>query len=138
MKAARELHQDLWADAPSALASPTQPRAKHTAGPLVVQPNCADGFNIGVEQPVKGLNCTTFIRLGGSVAHRSPISLAGRAPIEKEEALANGRLWAASPELLESVHDLLGIIHSVCPEYDEATMCANARAAIAKATGEAA
>ena len=30
-----------------------------------------------------------------------------------------------------AIKDLLGIIHTVCPEYDEATMCANARATLA-------
>lgn len=34
-------------------------------------------------------------------------------------------------ELEIALKDILGIIHSVCPEYDEATMCANARATLA-------
>lgn len=34
-------------------------------------------------------------------------------------------------ELEVALKDVLGIIHTVCPEYDEATMCANARTALA-------
>lgn len=47
---------------------------------------------------------------------------------------ANG-IAQCVPALLEALKDVLGIIHTVCPEYDEATMCANARAAIAQAEG---
>jgi hypothetical protein len=61
----------------------------------------------------------------------------GRAPDDRSRAemIANARLISSAPALLEAVQDLLGIIHSVCPEYDEATMCANARAALALAEG---
>jgi len=48
---------------------------------------------------------------------------------------ADAKLYAAAPEMPEAITDLLGIIASVCPEYLESTMCANARAIHAKATG---
>lgn len=41
----------------------------------------------------------------------------------------------AADALVEAAYGLLAIIQSVCPEYDEAPVCAHARWAIAQAEG---
>ena len=51
-----------------------------------------------------------------------------------EESLANANLFAAAPELYESVQDLLGLIPA---DFEQSPMVSFAKAALAKARGEA-
>ena len=90
---------------------------KHTPGPWSFytepQPNGC---------PVVGSNGLLICMLGHSV----------RMADQKEIALANARLIAAAPELLEALKDIL----SNCLDSDGLSRAyENARAAIAKATG---
>lgn len=39
----------------------------------------------------------------------------------------------SQPALLEALSDILDLFRSVAPEYEQSTVCANARAAVAKA-----
>lgn len=82
----------------------------------------------------------TWYALGGVVYtdiqrhYARPIARCG-APLEKEdnrvdEVMANARLIAASPELLEALIGVVRVADRATVEFDAA------RAAIAKATGE--
>lgn len=64
-------------------------------------------------------------------------------PEQRDTAIANARLIAAAPELLEALGDLMGVAEAAMlranfdgGEYDIEGELADARAAIAKATGE--
>ena len=63
-----------------------------------------------------------------------PIALVLIAGIAKKEGAANANLLAAAPDLLESLKALLE--RYVLAIGNEGIECLNARAAIAKATGE--
>ena len=52
------------------------------------------------------------------------------------ETTYNARLISAAPDLLEALKVAQGRIHSDCCSFDCISDCAQARAAIAKATGE--
>lgn len=47
---------------------------------------------------------------------------------------ADSQLVVAAPDMLDALRDLVALVEKVCPEYFESTVCANAVAAIRKAT----
>ncbi len=55
--------------------------------------------------------------------------------LEQAEALANARLIAAAPDLLEALECLQEWVDNCFQEYSDAEVCSVARAAIAKAEG---
>lgn len=62
-------------------------------------------------------------------------------PQSNEEAIANARLWAAAPELLEALQEIVDLFdsHDDCEEIEATSAARNrARELIAKATGSAA
>lgn len=76
---------------------------QHTAGPFATKANCGSGLTIGVNRDVKGGQ--VFIPLGHSAAVRNPGVLQGQEPIEEAEAIANGLLWAAAPDLVAELRE---------------------------------
>ncbi len=108
---------------------------QHTPGPWVVNgdPAKLSEYAICAESRGKGY--------GSSVAVATQRD--GRNPISREEAMANARLIAAAPEMLDVVRSVAATGFHVIPGRDECvcTHCElvrEARAAIAKATGSAA
>jgi hypothetical protein len=74
---------------------------RHTPGPwYALLDNCGGGRNIGIEH--KG----RFIGIAHTGAVRAPMTLAGREPIEDDEAKANARLIAAAPTMLAALERL--------------------------------
>ena len=99
--------------------------SKHTPGPWEVKPYAWQRGNVSVFAPKFGR-----APYGACVAYTPCSDGVGGA----EGALANARLIAAAPELLEA----LKRIDEMCaapPNFSDATMQEIARAAIAKAEG---
>ena len=63
-----------------------------------------------------------------------PIALALIAGYTKQEGTANAALLAAAPDLLEALEEMVDLVELMCP-FDGPQQ-RNARAAIARATGE--
>lgn len=98
--------------------------SKHTPGPwtLADENNQCCSVQLGTEH-----NLTANLdRQDGNT---------GKFVIERSEMLANARLIAAAPELLEALKNALWRMESYNYQAMEGTI-ANARAAIAKATGD--
>lgn len=68
---------------------------------------------------------------GGGTIVRFPTT----GEISFNETMANARLIAAAPELLESLKVAMRVIDSFAPSYADRIFADEARAAIAKATG---
>lgn len=104
----------------------------HTPGPWMPSQNIdwkTNPFSVIVRKP--GTHRTTVA------------NIPTRSTIPPEEQEANARLIAAAPELLDALRDALNCIDNI-PERDRARLglysmkwYGDARAAIAKATGEA-
>jgi hypothetical protein len=101
--------------------------SKHTNGPWLVF--CKDDRYPGIEAEHKSI--VIFGNDGESGQ--------GVRGDTREEALANARLIAAAPELLEASQSLLAIVESEFPDYvcDNDRRVVAARNVIAKVTGEA-
>jgi hypothetical protein len=96
-----------------------QPTAKHTAGPWKVRPGVNGAY---VEA---GNLAVAFCGLNGLRVVDSWYN------ITPDEAAANARVCAAAPDLLKALEGVLRVADRKTGEFDAA------RAAIAKATGEA-
>lgn len=99
---------------------------KHTPGPWVTLPEECD-------KPYVRIRGT---RLGERYKIVNVLTPAyeGFAERETEETRANARLIAAAPELLEALETILEMCDGYVPNTSK-VVWANARAAIAKATG---
>ena len=94
---------------------------KHTPGPWEYFPKLSGsenhrGFRIGVNK-------------GWLIADAMPIDMDGK------EGEANARLISAAPDLLEALKDCLRVVEFLASDSCPTTI-QNAKAAIAKATGE--
>lgn len=98
--------------------------SKHTPGPWSICRNgeCSCGF---IWSGCEEMHIATAydVRSIGHFDHASD------AAPSREEAMANGRLIAAAPELLEALRGVLRVADRKTDEFDAA------RAAISKATG---
>ena len=104
--------------------------AKHTPGPWVVSDGnivISDSHNtVAVPWDALGRRGRNYWDAGyGHISSR----------VTEVEAIANARLIACAPEMLEVLRELLPLIESTFPVQAD-TWLADARAVIAKATGD--
>lgn len=108
--------------------------AAHTPGPWEVFIDDSGGPTSGWPLSIDAMNDPdkTVVRTGGQWPYEWD------AATSQREACANARLIAAAPELLEALDRLVNITAILPPSMDEpGSAIAQARAAIAKATGAA-
>lgn len=117
-------------------------KTKHTPGPWIVSEYYSDCLTVLDKDGFEIVEATGLAILQGyseklGIAHWADSQKASRE-IPDEERKANARLIAAAPELLESLEGLCGLAE-LRPGHlhDYKAAVASARAAIAKATGEA-
>lgn len=105
--------------------------AKHTPGPWRIATTGNYGNTIEAQSGRKNYDFDTGYRAVGTF---QACESTGRHKEEEENRLANGRLMAAAPELLDALKDALCALEVCGKDYSYVT--SKARAAIAKATGQ--